>query len=168
MRRRHLTLLAPVILIAVAGCSSEDTRTRDTTARDGTAEGSASGDTDPSATPGPAVSWPAFEPTDYTYRLRVLCYCPQSGPIDVTVSDAVVTSAVIAGGPARGSDAPEFARLTIDEILDAATSADAGEGSAEVVWPDGSDHPTSVQIDRIAGAVDDEVTYTIRNVVVSP
>jgi hypothetical protein len=33
-----------------------------------------------------------------------------------------------------------------------------------VVWRDGVDHPTSIYIDHIENAVDDEISYRIPNV----
>ncbi|GAA4808854.1 DUF6174 domain-containing protein [Nocardioides caeni] len=160
MRCFHAALLAPVTLLALAACSSGDDSASDATTPSADPTGSTS-------TTGASSAFTEFAPTDYTYRLRVLCYCPQTGPVDVTVVDGAVSTAVIAGGPTKGKDAPDFARLTINDILDAADEAEAGDGSADVTWPSGSDHPTSVAIDRIAGAIDDEVTYTIRAVQVS-
>ena len=99
------------------------------------------------------------------YRLEVLCYCPQVGAVRVTVVDGEVASATTLTGPGRGKDAPEYARLTIADILEKANAL--GPDGAEVVWPDGQDHPSSVALDPVERAVDDEVTYTIGRVRVS-
>lgn len=164
MTCRPAALGAPILLLALTVLTACGTDGR---AQDDTSPApAASGSVDPTATTS-AAPWPAFGVSDYRYRLRVLCYCPQIGPVEVTVVDGAVTTAVLTRGAAAGSDAPDYARLSIDDIIDAANAAATGSGSADVIWPDDSDHPTSVSVDRIQGAVDDEVTYTIRAVEVS-
>lgn len=163
MRRRPLLPLALLLgALLAAGCGESDgTRAADTTPRPtSSATPDGAGSSSPEPTP-----WPAFEPADYVYRLEVLCFCPLLGPVRVTVEDGEVVSARSISGETRGEEAPEYARLTIDDII--ARANDPRVAKADVTWPDGQDHPSTVAIDQIANATDDEVTYTIRNVRVS-
>lgn len=162
--RLRLLAVLPPLLIALAACSNEnDGRAADPASE---APTSAPTSTGPSESASSTGRYPTFAPADYVYRLRVLCYCPQVGTVEVTVADGAVTEAVIAGGPRKGQSAPEFTRLTINDVIAMANDPDAAK--VQVDWPDGQDHPTSVQLDRIANAVDDEVTYAIKDVRVSP
>ncbi|MDN5743551.1 MAG: DUF6174 domain-containing protein [Nocardioidaceae bacterium] len=118
--------------------------------------------TAPTKRPG---SLPAFAPTDYTYRLQVLCFCPQVGAVRVEVASGKVTKATALTGRFRGKPAPSFTRLSINDIIDQAN--EPHNGKVKVVWPPGQEHPTSVRIDRIPRATDDEVTYLIKKVMVN-
>ncbi|WP_436701240.1 DUF6174 domain-containing protein [Nocardioides sp. BYT-33-1] len=159
-----LAALVP-LLLAASACSKESDRAADRT----TASASPSAEaTDPpsttSTTTGSAGTgaFPGYGPQDYTYELEVLCYCPQVGTVEVVVRDGEVTEATSLDGPTAGRSAPDFARLTIDEII--AMANDPQVAKTRVDWPEGQDHPDAVMLDRIAQGVDDEVTYTIKNV----
>ena len=144
------------LLLATSACSHESDRAADTTS----AAPSSTATT--TATP----SYPTFAAQDYSYHLEVLCFCPQLGTIEVVVRDGKVTDATSLDGPQAGISAPDFARLSIDDIL--AQAHAPGIAKAKIDWPDGQDHPSSIMIDRIAQGVDDEVTYTIKDVQVTP
>lgn len=157
IRRVALPVLTALLALGLSACGHED----DEKAGDPT-----------SADPTPTViddgglkTWPEFTPTDYTYRLEVLCFCPMTGPLQVRVADGEVTSAVRLTKPGKGKQAPDFARLSINDII--AKANDTAVFKADVTWPDDADHPSSVAIDQIENATDDEVTYTIKDVVVS-
>ncbi|WP_435768890.1 DUF6174 domain-containing protein [Nocardioides sp. SYSU DS0651] len=164
LRRAAAGLLASAAVGVLAGCAGEDDqRARDGGDRvaespgDGPTEGSGTGSTGPG-------DYPEFEPDDYVYRLEVLCYCPQAGPVRVRVRDGDVVAARSLGGRGveKGDEAPEFARLTINEII--AQANDPEVDRVDVTWPEGQDHPSVVELDHLADAVDDEVTYTISRV----
>jgi hypothetical protein len=125
--------------------------------------------TTPSSTAGSPSGTPTgFEPTSYSYRLQAICYCPLTSPVDVTVEDDEVVSAVYAkggNGLTKGDDAPKSLWLTIDDIL--ARAADPKVDHADVDWPDGADYPSKVALDPIENAMDDEITYVIKDVSVS-
>ncbi|KRB74925.1 hypothetical protein ASE01_16210 [Nocardioides sp. Root190] len=164
MRLVHTPSFLPVAAVLttallVSGCSRED----DGEARDTTPSASPPTSQAPSDGAGTAArSYPVFAPQNYTYRLEVLCFCPLVGPLAITVADGVVTTATSIGGETRGEEAPEYARLTINDVI--ARANDARVAAVEVVWPAGQDHPDRVVIDQIEMATDDEVTYTIRDV----
>lgn len=169
--RLRLLAALPLLLLPLSACGSDDGDRAADPASDGasdtsSAPGTPTGSPTATDTPSSSGAYPEFAPTDYVYRLRVLCFCPQVGTVEVTVTDGAVSDAVIAGGPRKGQAAPEFTRLTINEVI--AKANDPGAAKVQVEWPDGQDHPTSVQVDRIANAVDDEVTYAIKDVRVTP
>lgn len=159
MRTRCLLPMAAVLTGALlTACGHEDDDTaRDSASASARAEGGKTGGSEGSTT-----AWPDFAPTSYVYRLEVLCFCPLVGPLRVTVEDGEVTSAIILGGEKKGEEAPDFARLTINDVIARANDPQVAE--AEVTWPAGQAHPTTVAIDQIERATDDEVTYTIRDV----
>ncbi len=123
-----------------------------------------------SPAPDPAdARYPLFEPTTYTYTLAVGCFCADGGtPIAVTVVDGEVTKAVYSGdgrGVEKGETAPEFRELTINDVI--TTANDPNLAFVDVTWPDDQDYPSVISIDRIAEAIDDEVTYFLSDVEVS-
>jgi ketosteroid isomerase-like protein len=149
-------------ITALAGCSGDDDG--DTATDPASKSPTTSEPTDP-----PTVgTYPEFEAANYTYLLEQQCYCPVTGPVKVTVEDGEVTSAVITTGGhgmKKGSDAPEYLQLTINEVIARANDTDAAEITVD--WPDGQEWPNTVAVDQVANAVDDEVTYVIRGVEVS-
>ncbi|MFC7502605.1 DUF6174 domain-containing protein [Nocardioides sp. GCM10030258] len=146
------------LALTAAGCKHENDAATD----DAKVESEPSATQDP---PSAVRDYPDFAPQDYTYRLEVLCYCPQVGAVRVTVKDGKVTEAISTSGEAKGQAAPEFARLSINDIIARANDPQVDE--AEVTWPTGQDHPSVVALDQLRMATDDEVTYTIKDVAVS-
>ncbi len=171
MKRFHTAGLLPALLLPLgllAACGEDEPTKADDPASE-SASGSESDPTSPTATvTGDPGTYPDFGESDYTYVLEQICYCPLTGPVQVTVEDGEVTEAVTVKGTRgtpKGSDAPDYQRLTIDDIIAQANDPDVDQ--VDVTWPDGSAWPTSVAIDQIENAVDDEVTYLIRKVEVA-
>jgi hypothetical protein len=161
--RLRLLTVVPLLLLPLSACGHEN----DDRAADGTAPATSPSPTaSPSATPSSTGRYPAFAATDYVYRLEVLCFGPQAGPVRVKVEGGKVADATVLSGAGKGRPAPDYTRLSIDDII--AKANDPAAAKVQVTWPAGQDHPTSVSIDRIANAIDDEVTYTIKNVRVLP
>jgi uncharacterized protein DUF6174 len=163
---------AALLPLSLAACGSEDDG--DDVASD-PAPTSATATPTPTPTPtsSPTVgTYPAFEPTDYTFVLSVSCFCMAAGvPIQVTVVDSEVVGAVYGmddtgrGGVKAGDPADHSFWMTINEIIDAANDTEADK--VRVDWPAGQDYPTSVYVDGEKGMADDEVGYEIADVVVS-
>ncbi|HJQ06848.1 MAG TPA: DUF6174 domain-containing protein [Nocardioides sp.] len=109
-----------------------------------------------------AGSYPLYGPTDYTYRLQVLCFCPLVGPVDITVKDGQVTGARIVGGMHKGGPVPTYVRKTINDII--AIANDPKSGDVKVDWPAGAEVPRSVAVNPMREAADAGVTYVIRDV----
>lgn len=109
-----------------------------------------------------------FAPSSYSYTLVVSCYCPYAAvPVRVQVEGDSVVDAVFErsggrGGATRGEQAPDLLRLSIEDVLAQAQEAeDSGAHEVTVEWPEGSEHPTEVYIDRNEMAVDEEIGYRI-------
>lgn len=160
LRRVAAAALTAGLALGAAGCTHENDAATDE------AEVRSSPSASATATPSAARDYPDFAPTDYSYQLEVLCFCPQVGTVRVTVADGKVADATSITGETKGQDAPEFARLTINDII--ARANDPEVDKADVTWPAGADHPSVVALDQLEMATDDEVTYTIRSVEVSP
>lgn len=154
--RPVVTGVAPAILTMVlAACSAEEPKSDDTSAPSPQATSSSTAPT----------GHPRFEEPDYTYVLRMNCYCPFITPVRITVEDGSVSSAVATEDGRsirRGEEAPESLQLTINDIIDRAEDPDVAE--VELDWPDGQAWPNRVRLDQIEGAVDDEITYVISDV----
>ena len=92
-------------------------------------------------------------------------------PIEVTVADAEVAGAIYAGedtgrgGAKPGDPADKHFWLTINDIIEKANDTEAAR--VDVDWPAGQDYPNSVYVDGDEKIADDEVGYTITNVVVT-
>ena len=142
---------AASLLVALSACGSDKQVAADP----------ATTSSGPTTTAG-SGSYPLYAPTDYTYRLQVLCYCPLVGPVDITVKDGRVTDAQIVGGAHKGGQVPVSVRKSINDII--AIANDPKSGDVKVDWPAGADVPRSVAVDPIPRVADDNVTYVIRNV----
>jgi hypothetical protein len=146
-------------LTAFTGCSGDDdTPTADDPASKAPATSA--------ATETPTVgSYPELAAADYTYVLEQMCFCPITGPVQVTVEDGVVTKAVIlegSPGVKKGSPAPDYLRITINDVIERAN--DPEPAHIDVEWPDDQDWPSKVAVDRAENATDDEVTYLVSDV----
>lgn len=160
LRVTSTALATAALTLALGGCGGDDEVARDEPA--------------PTASPSsePAASSPpddgGFAPSSYSYTLQVSCYCPYAAvPVRVTVEDDTVVDAVFErgggrGGAVRGEQAPELLRLSIEDVLGQADEAqEAGAHEVTVEWPEDSEHPTEVYIDRNELAVDEEVGYAL-------
>jgi hypothetical protein len=165
LRATAVATLVVVLLAGLTACAREnDEETVHDEATTPSATASTGDEATGSASGGPGT-YPLFAPEDYVYRLEVICFCPQVGAVRVEVADGEVVSArTLRGGRGvtKGAEAPDFARLTINDVIEIAN--DPSASSVEVTWPDGQDYPSVVDVDRIERATDDEVTYTIKNV----
>jgi hypothetical protein len=168
MRSLALSVAALLLPLSVASCGSGDDGD-DTAADPAPTTASAS----PSPTAEPTVgTYPAFEPTSYSFELSIQCFCMGAGvPIEVTVVDAEVVGAVYAmddngrGGVKKGDPADKAFWLTINDVIDKANDTEAAR--VDVEWPDGQDYPNRVYVDGDEMVADDETGYEIANVQVS-
>ncbi|MCW2767116.1 MAG: hypothetical protein JWO11_3075 [Nocardioides sp.] len=158
-------LVTAVACLALAGCGDDPAGGTGTEVG-----GSPSATTSPSPTAEPTVgSYPHFEPKDYSYTLRVSCFCLAAGvPIRITVEGGDVTDAVYAEsgrGVKAGEPVDVFRRVSINEVIDAAN--DTGAASVDVTWPDGQGYPSSVYVDQATNTMDEEVGYEVSDVSVA-
>jgi hypothetical protein len=157
------TLAALALIALLGGCGTRDAVEAAAQARDrGTPRPAATLASDPGTAPPNGPPWPAYDAEDYTFTLRVRCYCADAGvPITVTVTDGKVVDAVRAT-KRSGRPAPDWARVTINDVIDTANDTDAD--TIDVRWPAGQDYPTSVWVDHDTDTIDEEIGYTIRDV----
>ncbi len=111
-------------------------------------------------------TYPTYAPLDYTYTLRIACFCADTGtPIRITVADGRVVDALYAkSGPGHhgGDRAPGLWRVTLNDVIAAANDTSAAK--VEVTWPSGQDYPDSVFVDPDALTMDEEIGYTVSQV----
>jgi hypothetical protein len=174
MRSLALFIAALLLSLSLAACGSGDgDDDSDVTASDPAPTSTTTPSASPSPTAEPTVgTYPIFEPPSYTFELEISCFCVGAGvPVVVTVVDAEVVGAVYAeddsgrGGVKKGDPADKSYWLTINDIIDKANDTEADR--VEVEWPPGQDYPNRVFVDRHQTMADEEVGYTIANVVVT-
>ena len=155
MRRLLSPTLAAVALVSGCGVAGADT-----------ASDAGSGPAAAPASHPTAAPWPAYPAADYSFTLRVSCFCPDAGaPVRVTVEQGQVSDAVFAHrgrGHAAGSPAPDWMRVTLNDVIEAANDPKAD--TVKVRWPVGQDHPASVWVDPDRYTADEEIGYSIGDV----
>ena len=106
----------------------------------------------------------------YTMQQRVACFCPAGGDyFTVVIVGGVIASAT---NSATGTDAPTWlvARFkTVPQLFEEIRKASATRGTLVAVAYDSTlGYPTTVSLDPIREAIDDEVAYETRSVIVNP
>jgi len=161
---RSLALLLSSLVLVLAGCGDPG----DDVAQDPAPPSTPTSTATPTAEP-TVGTYPEFEPQNYTYTLVVSCFCPDGGvPVEITVEDGEVTSAVYGQdgrGVRKGDPAEDYRQITINDVIEAANDTEAH--SVDVDWPEGQDYPSSVAVDPDELTIDEEVAYTISEVVVA-
>jgi hypothetical protein len=152
----RITLAALVLALTACGSDSGDLVIEDGVRAD--------------PTPTPTLG-PGELPSSYVFTFSASCYCPDTDVVyRVEVMDDAVASAVVDSVGSRrtaksvqpGDEAPEYYRISIQDMLDSEGMFEPGPADeVDVTWPEGSDHPTRIAVDRDEMAVDDEVTYEI-------
>lgn len=160
MSMRRVTFGALLLAVAATGCGGTDEVARD----EPTATGTAPQDAPPDD---------GFAPSDYDVTVSTSCFCAYGGvPVRISVRGDTVTAAVFArgggrGGAVRGEEAPEELALSIEEVLERAAEArEEGADEVRVRWPEDSDHPTEIWIDRDQRMSDEEIGWTVTDLVV--
>ncbi len=99
----------------------------------------------------------------YRYTLDIDCFCPW-GRFDVVVRNGeVVQARRVGSGGVGGSGQPPGA-LTIDglfTVVSQARSSSSPAANVTVSYDERYGYPQRISIDRIADAVDDEISYTV-------
>jgi len=113
----------------------------------------------PGLTEADAVSyalWQLAGPADYRFTVDVQCFCPAAQPVEVTVRDGAVIS--VKPSP------PEFWSEVVVPVPDLFRLVGELRGTADVVdvtYDAEAGYPTTIAVDRITEAVDDEVSYVV-------
>ncbi|MCC6241857.1 MAG: hypothetical protein IT353_03405 [Gemmatimonadaceae bacterium] len=111
---------------------------------------------------------PAGRP--YTMQQRVACFCPTGGAyFTVRIVGGVVTTAT---NVQTGADAPTWVvplLKTVPQLFDEIRRATATRGALVAVAYDPTlGYPTTVSLDPVKNAVDDEIAYETRSVIIDP
>jgi len=114
--------------------------------------------------------WRAADLSDYDYSFTRGCFCPEEfvGPYAVTVLENRVAAASFQGTDLFDIDILEIGRYeeivkTVDDVFAEIELALREADSFTAEYHPVLGYPTSVYIDWIANAADEEVGYTIRN-----
>ena len=102
--------------------------------------------------------WRSQDVDEYSTRVRLVCYCPPRPALRTQVhADRTQLVTTVA-------DPPEVRRVKgygADRLFRLLRRAYAEADAVHVAWTD-TGLPRRISVDRVAGAVDDEVTYRIR------
>jgi hypothetical protein len=105
--------------------------------------------------------WRAAGITDYRYELRRVCFCPQElvGPFAITVRGGALSSVVYVPTGAAVVPAPER-HPTVEGLFGQVEAAlDRNPSRIAIDYDSALGYPTRIDVDYVAMAVDDEVTY---------
>lgn len=156
MRRFHkpaalaLALAGSVLLLAGCGSHLNDAREvwRDARAR-----------------------WTANRPSQYTYTLERLCFCPEEvrGPVRIVVrGDSVLSRAYVGSGQAVPAQyAVHFGTIeSLFDVIDDAIDRKAAELSTQ--YDPARGYPLTVNIDYVANAIDEELGLRVSEFLIPP
>ena len=115
------------------------------------------------ATRGPALddaraAWQAAEIDDYTMTIDIHSAWHFDGPMEVTVTDGVVTS--------TSTDAPEWAPITVEALFDT-IDAELGADHLEMAFHPELGFPIVARVDPGADTSDDEFSYFVSELIVN-
>jgi hypothetical protein len=117
--------------------------------------------------------WASQAPDHYRYEVSIGCFCPRelTRPVLIEVEDGIGHVVSYADGtsvdPARIASWQQV--RTMEGVFDIVDHwIDNRDGTLTVRYDPVDGHPTSIGIDVMTEAVDDEVGYTIRNLQVLP
>ncbi|HEX5018008.1 MAG TPA: DUF6174 domain-containing protein [Actinomycetes bacterium] len=105
--------------------------------------------------------WHEQEMDDYSYRLDVGCFCPAIHNVKVEVQDDHVVT--LGGEDYRAAQVIGFAdsEPTIEALFAVLGRALSKADDVEVAYDPDTGVPTSISVDWIANAIDDEIGYQI-------
>jgi hypothetical protein len=108
--------------------------------------------------------WAAHNISDYSYTLRIGCFCPQeiTSPVVVEVRNRTTVSVkyVDSGQPASNSSFDKA--NTVEDLFAIVRGAISQKADKLTVEYDPSlGYPTQISIDPIKDAVDEETAYTV-------
>jgi hypothetical protein len=105
--------------------------------------------------------WLSKQVDDYSFTVTRQCFCPFTDPVDVTVADGVTTAMTKDGQPVDPLEVAGLPRTIQDVFAIVAGSADAADVVVE--WDPEFGFPTSIQVDSIENAIDDEFGILVTN-----
>jgi hypothetical protein len=106
--------------------------------------------------------WNTQKPGEYSYQLKVGCFCPPdiTRPVTITVSGGTSSLTYADDGTQVSNDF--FIKYnTIEKIFDVALNALQNADETQITYDEKYGFPTSINIDMYKDAIDDETSYTI-------
>jgi hypothetical protein len=100
--------------------------------------------------------WELSRPASYRFTVTAQCFC-LAKPRTITVEDGQV----VAEQPAADASPATAQILTVDDLFDRARQAIDDADRFEVVYHDEFDFPAVIDVDLLAEAIDDEITYLV-------
>ncbi len=109
--------------------------------------------------------WRAANISYYRYNLRVACFCAFTSKMPMTIevqNGNVVSIRYNDGTPVSGEDRKMFERyITIDKLFDFTSESQKDADQIQVVYDAAYGFPSSVQIDFLKQAADDELALFV-------
>lgn len=105
--------------------------------------------------------WQSKNIDDYSLSVTRQCFCPFTDPIDIVVVSGVVTGVTKAGQPVAPNEVQGIPKTVLE--LFAVVGAQGDAAALTVEWDATFGFPTSIQVDPIANAVDDEFGILVTN-----
>jgi hypothetical protein len=94
--------------------------------------------------------WEAQGIDDYRYTYGVVCFCPERGPVQVTVRDGRVVSVENSDPNARVAGNAQLQVLTVDEVFDRIEEAEANGTYTKIEYHPRLGYPTNAEIGTLA------------------
>ena len=111
--------------------------------------------------------WTAQGISHYRFNLTVSCFCPffEVNPVTVEVLDGKIVSMTGADGqPLPDNFRSEFERAgTVEQLFAIVEYSLANADQVEVTYDAGYGFPSSISVDQIKMAMDDEISYYVEN-----
>lgn len=107
------------------------------------------------------AQWLAKGITNYAFTVARQCFCPSNDPVDVSVVAGVATKVTRGGQPVAPLDVQGIPK-TVPELF-ALVSAQPASAGMTVEWDATFGFPSSIQVDPIANALDDEFGIVVTN-----
>ena len=103
--------------------------------------------------------WTSKGIDDYSFTITRQCFCPFTEPVEVTVVDGRATAMTKAGQPVEAREIQGLP-TTMPELF-AVVAAQSGAAELTVAWDPAFGFPTSIQVDSVANAIDDEFGFVV-------
>lgn len=115
--------------------------------------------------------WSSKQPEKYSYTIDIGCFCPHEADRRITVDGDVATVQGVPPlrGHFQGNVRENYGEpMTMDALFDIIENAFAvGYDGIDVEYHPEYGYPEVIHLDRYAGAVDDEVSYFVKDFAVS-
>lgn len=143
MRLRKSLTIGALALGMLAGCADEPST---------------------SVAQGPRATWADAGIDTYTITIERMCFCPDVGPYEVSVVGGEAVS-VSKDGEDVPLDDPSLATwpLTVEDLFAEVDEAERTADDVTVSYDATLGFPKKLFIDRIENAIDDEMSYVVRD-----